>query len=179
MELKMFDDTKYYLGELCKNGHDYEGTGKSLRKLKKGHNCLKCRSMWSTRRCKTEQGKKEIKNSYNRNREKRLVKARKYSKSLSGALSRKRAKLKNKYGITIEEKNAMLENQNNKCLICGVDISGQDVRGWDNACIDHNHNTDEVRGLLCRLCNTMLGISKENPEILRNAANYLELNNGI
>jgi len=37
-----FDESKYYLGTLCKRGHDYEGTGKSLRWIRK-HECLKCK----------------------------------------------------------------------------------------------------------------------------------------
>jgi len=38
--MKPFDETKYYLGKLCKRGHDYDGTGKSLRYM--SHNCVEC-----------------------------------------------------------------------------------------------------------------------------------------
>jgi hypothetical protein len=41
-------------------------------------------------------------------------------------------------------------------------------------CTDHIHGTVIVRGILCDGCNKMIGFAKENPEILRAGANYLE-----
>jgi hypothetical protein len=40
--------------------------------------------------------------------------------------------------------------------------------------IDHDHITNEVRGLLCRDCNVMLGLVKDNTETLKNAIQYLQ-----
>jgi hypothetical protein len=41
--------------------------------------------------------------------------------------------------------------------------------------VDHDHKTGMVRGLTCRLCNRrILPGAKDNPEVLRNAASYLE-----
>lgn len=44
----------------------------------------------------------------------------------------------------------------------------------ENFCIDHNHQTGEIRGLLCSPCNRAIGQLQDNPNILRKAANYLE-----
>jgi len=40
--------------------------------------------------------------------------------------------------------------------------------------VDHCHTTGEVRGLLCNRCNTGIGQFKDNPNILRSAARYLD-----
>jgi hypothetical protein len=42
--------------------------------------------------------------------------------------------------------------------------------------VDHCHQTDRVRGLLCSKCNLLIGLAKEDPTILKTAASYLEEN---
>lgn len=71
-----------------------------------------------------------------------------------------------KYGITPEQYEKMYAAQNGKCAIrsCPNPISH----------IDHDHRTDEVRGLLCKTCNWGLGHFKDSPTLLREAAEYLE-----
>lgn len=59
-----------------------------------------------------------------------------------------------------------LKEQDNKCAIC------QGFMKTIN--IDHDHATGKVRGLLCTSCNTSLGKFKDNPAILRVAADYIE-----
>ena len=61
--------------------------------------------------------------------------------------------------------------QRGLCAICLIDI-GMDKR--DGECIDHDHNTDLIRGLLCKRCNFVLGWAKDDSTILRMAAEYLE-----
>jgi hypothetical protein len=56
---------------------------------------------------------------------------------------------KKKYGLTVEEVLEMIENQSGKCGIC----KSTDCRLG----VDHNHQTGEIRGMLCNRCNTSLG----------------------
>ena len=81
---------------------------------------------------------------------------------------RKAYKLKNKYGLTTEEFSAMVLDQNNKCKICDGEMSPPQV--------DHDHTTGKVRSLLCRACNTSLGLLREDPQILRNMISYIHDN---
>ena len=77
--------------------------------------------------------------------------------------------LKKHFGMTVEDKMVMLENQNHQCSICGT--------GIDMSCdVDHCHTNGHVRGLLCRHCNTALGLLQDDPKILRKAAQYLDRN---
>lgn len=73
------------------------------------------------------------------------------------------------YGITIEERDAMLENQNG-CAVCHVQEPGNKY-GW---VVDHCHNSNKVRGILCHHCNLALGNVKDDPKTLRALADYLE-----
>lgn len=82
--------------------------------------------------------------------------------------------LKASYGITQEDKEQILLSQNNACPICNKKL---ELLGLDSH-IDHNHETDKIRGILCRNCNLMLGLCKDNTNILSNAIAYLEKNNG-
>lgn len=79
----------------------------------------------------------------------------------------KNRRLKYRFGITLEDFNAMLEEQNNKCLICDTSFDNQ------SACVDHCHTTGGVRGLLCTACNQGLGQFKDNVDNLTKAIDYI------
>ena len=81
------------------------------------------------------------------NPEKRLATSRKYL-----------------YGITKEEADAKLLAQSGLCPICKGPAKH----------LDHDHRTGAVRSFLCRRCNTGLGCFKDDPTVLRKAADYLE-----
>lgn len=55
--------------------------------------------------------------------------------------------MKRKYGIGLEEYNLLLESQDGKCAICRVEPKKLSLS------VDHDHDTGEVRGLLCPRCN--------------------------
>lgn len=80
--------------------------------------------------------------------------------------------LSKNYGLTIGEFNSFWRAQNGKCAICAVEMVAAG-REKNSACVDHNHETGEVRGLLCRPCNHGIGCLNDSPEVLDRAAVYL------
>jgi len=80
---------------------------------------------------------------------------------------------KQKYGLSLEEYDQMVENQGGMCKICGTTKpNGHHGR----FVVDHNHKSNKIRGLLCSTCNTGLGNFFDNPETLIKAAQYLYTN---
>ncbi len=75
-----------------------------------------------------------------------------------------------KYGITPEEKQALFDKQGGRCAICPTLL----VPGRKGMQIDHDHETGAVRGLLCAMCNVMLGDFREVPLLFEVAASYLQ-----
>ena len=84
-------------------------------------------------------------------------------------------RIKKRYGITIDEYDAMYKEQDGKCAICSKDPL---KHGEYRLSVDHCHETKKVRGLLCSKCNHGIGLLKENITIFNNAIAYL-LKNGV
>lgn len=81
----------------------------------------------------------------------------------------------NKYGITVAEYDAMLEEQNGVCKACGEPETRKGKDGESVALhIDHCHDTGRVRGLLCNRCNFALGYARESVKVLAGLINYIE-----
>jgi Recombination endonuclease VII len=76
--------------------------------------------------------------------------------------------LAGKYGITLDQWNAMLIEQAGRCEICADPFAGK-----NDPAVDHDHATGVVRKLLCIQCNTGLGYFKESPQRLQLAIEYL------
>jgi hypothetical protein len=73
------------------------------------------------------------------------------------------------YGITGEQYDQLYELQGGKCAIC-VTSTGASKR----LAVDHNHDTGEVRGLVCGRCNhNLLGAAHDTTDILKRALEYL------
>ena len=100
-----------------------------------------------------------------------------YILSPKGKESRLRARRKyaliKKYGITPEEYDVLLQQQEYKCAICGVAESVNTVTTIWPLCVDHCHETGKVRGLLCRACNVGIGSFGDSVEQLQKAIQYL------
>jgi hypothetical protein len=77
------------------------------------------------------------------------------------------SKLKERYGITKEQYETMLEDQGGTCAIC----TSASTKG--SLHVDHCHSTGRVRGLLCPECNKALGLLRDNVETLHRAIQYL------
>lgn len=80
------------------------------------------------------------------------------------------------YGLSLDDLNNMLHEQNNSCAICRAGISlGGNSTITGTLCVDHCHNTGAVRGLLCRNCNRAIGFLQDDVATVLAAANYLSL----
>jgi hypothetical protein len=86
---------------------------------------------------------------------------------MSQAAYMRRQQLYHKYGLTMADYNAMLAAQDMACAICGQ-------RPQKTLYVDHDHETGEVRGLLCVRCNTGLGMFRDSIRLLASAIVYLE-----
>ena len=80
------------------------------------------------------------------------------------------ARIKREYGITQADYFRILTEQDFHCACCPT--KPEDTpHGWLD--IDHNHDTGEVRGLLCNPCNRAIGLAKDNHQTIQNWIDYL------
>jgi hypothetical protein len=89
-----------------------------------------------------------------------------------------RSRLRFHYGLEAEDYARLFEAQHGLCAICGSQLDQRSV--FDRTVgrrsrphIDHDHNTGELRGLLCGGCNRGLGAFKDSVPALLSAVNYL------
>ena len=82
--------------------------------------------------------------------------------------------LKRNYKMTLGQFDELFIAQGGVCAICGLGPSGK----RRHLTVDHDHTTGKVRALLCGPCNVALGNAKDNPKILRAAAEYVEYHSG-
>jgi len=76
-----------------------------------------------------------------------------------------------KYGLTPERFDALYQAQGGLCCICGQPPSGKGIAGVLH--VDHDHETGQIRGLLCMRCNTGIGCLGESVDRMRMASEYL------
>ena len=107
-----------------------------------------CKSCGGARRCKYEADKKD-----------------------KIQTTKRLSQIKTYYNSSEEVIVGMMNQQKGCCCVCGDTL--QDPCSGKNYAIDHNHNTGEIRGLLCLHCNSMLGQAKDSPSILLAGYNYL------
>lgn len=76
--------------------------------------------------------------------------------------------LRSKYGLSTEDYEALLVAQDGKCAICR-----DECETGRRLCVDHDHETGRVRGLLCVRCNALIGYARDDVRTLAAAAIYL------
>lgn len=74
---------------------------------------------------------------------------------------------RSRYGISQDQYNKLLLRFTS-CPVCGISFE------VSVPCVDHDHDTGRVRGLLCKPCNRAIGLLGDDPDRLRLGAEYLE-----
>lgn len=77
--------------------------------------------------------------------------------------------LRREYGLSVEDYQRLVEKQRGRCAICA-----RIPEGSEKLCIDHDHHTSAIRGLLCLKCNSAIGLLLHDTAFLRQAILYLE-----
>lgn len=93
--------------------------------------------------------------------------------SATPSIVKREQALKRMYGITQQDYDVMLTEQNNQCAICETTEPGG--RHTSNYfVVDHCHDTGKVRKLLCHKCNTAMGLLGDNVSVIESMIKYLE-----
>lgn len=79
-----------------------------------------------------------------------------------------------RYGLTVEQWQAMVTAQDNRCAICGNPPNPGTGPATKRLHVDHDHVTGRNRDLLCNTCNYGIGQFKDDPALLRAAADYID-----
>ena len=118
----------------------------------------------------------KAKEYYQQTRKRRLEVARINREALSPEerkLATRKAALKRKYGLSLEDYERMFTAQEGRCFLCQSPApKGRPLS------VDHCHENDTVRKLLCEVCNRALGIIERDPEWVTRAVQYLNSHGG-
>lgn len=83
----------------------------------------------------------------------------------------RRSHLKQSYGLSLEDYNAMLTVQGERCAICNAPL---EVGNLYKTNVDHDHTTGRPRAILCRKCNSFVGyLETSDPEVVKSAIMYI------
>jgi hypothetical protein len=117
--------------------------------------CKQCHNLW-------------YRNYYKENVEKVKLNTKKYKENNVFQWTR--------HGLSKDEYVLLLNKNEGKCHIC---LTSEDLYiDHDHACCTGSTSCGKcVRGLLCRLCNSMLGMAKDNQQVLISASKYLKMYN--
>lgn len=127
----------------------------------------------STQRCCTRKCRTKYNNLKPESYEARAVASKKWEAKNKDY--RRSYNLKRKYGITLEDYNRILKEQNDCCRICKKHYS----ESKKALAVDHDHKTGEIFGILCSYCNRHLIGRIRKPDLFIEAAKYLEKGLGI
>jgi len=152
----------YFNGEGCSKGHVSPFYTAS-------YNCVECRHEAEKKR----PPRKHDPNYGKKYRESEAGRATlaAYESTELRKRSRKNTLLKFQYGITLNEYEKMFRDQLGLCDVCSDKMDSSTRRLCP--CVDHNHETGKIRGLLCGACNKGISHLKESPQILQQAIRYI------
>lgn len=120
------------------------------------------------RRCNNCQVTKPLDDFYN---DKNKPLGKEYRCKVCAKIKRDKNLLMSNYGLTTEDYSKMLKSQDSRCAICSRTDTG--IERTKKLSVDHDHQTGEIRGLLCNWCNQGLGHFRDSPELLNKAVQYL------
>lgn len=120
--------------------------------------CKTCAAEWA----KSERGRESARKNRENNKEKM------YAHRRTKVEEKREYDYRLKYGIGIGEYDKMFSAQSGVCAICGNE-QGDGKR----LCIDHDHKSGDIRGLLCYKCNHAIGKAEDNPQRLQKMIDYL------
>lgn len=121
-----------------------------------------------------EQRKLKNKEYYQTNKERILTQGKQYRDSTKGTKSSRKQHFKQRYNIGLEVVDELLLDCDYRCEICG---DHKDDTPKQVLCVDHDHHTGKIRGMLCFNCNTGIGQLKDDTDIIQRALNYLHYYN--
>lgn len=82
--------------------------------------------------------------------------------------------IKHRYGVSLEYCERIFEAQDGRCAICDQPIPRLDsAKDRKFVCIDHDHKSNKVRGILCSKCNSGLGFFGDDQVLLPKIIDYL------
>lgn len=144
--------------KICKEYKDISNFQKS------GYQCNSCRAekqrnYWASLPVEVRRKRQMGVEAQKRYRENNLQKTKQMSR---------KNHIKRKFGLSIEEYESILNSQNKVCAVCQ-----EKCHTGYNLAVDHNHKTGKIRGLLCKNCNTAIGLLKENIQVIENVIIYL------
>jgi hypothetical protein len=99
---------------------------------------------------------------------------RKTAETIQLEKNRRIAEALESYGLTLEDYDKLLKHQGGGCAACGTKSSRKNSKIQQRLCVDHDHRTEEVRGLLCHRCNMVLGLINDDIGLLIGLKYYLE-----
>lgn len=117
---------------------------------------------------------------YERNRDKAKSKYQEWRKNNPDAVKKYRAENRQKhyrqevvrkYGVDPEWFDRQIAKQRNACACCKREFAWGDKQTTPH--VDHCHETQAIRGILCNRCNSVLGLCEDNDKLLSALARYL------
>lgn len=112
------------------------------------------------------------KSYYDDHREEQIARVKAYQKEYPERVRvyQRAHRLRRRHGLTQDEYSDLLEAQGGCCVICGETPEEADRP----LVVDHNHETGEIRGLLCSNCNVGVGMFRDDPKLCELAMKYLQ-----